>query len=53
MNEDLTWLPAWRIRELIGKEVSPVEVTEHFLNRIEEHDGGCATLAPSSSAATR
>jgi Asp-tRNA(Asn)/Glu-tRNA(Gln) amidotransferase A subunit family amidase len=40
MAEGLTWLPAWQIRELIVKrEVSPVEVTEHFLGRIQEHDG--------------
>jgi Asp-tRNA(Asn)/Glu-tRNA(Gln) amidotransferase A subunit family amidase len=37
MTDELTWLPAWRIRELIEKhEVSSSEVTEHFLGRIEE-----------------
>jgi Asp-tRNA(Asn)/Glu-tRNA(Gln) amidotransferase A subunit family amidase len=40
MGDDLTWEPAWRLRERIGaKEISPSEVTEHFLGRIEEHDG--------------
>jgi Asp-tRNA(Asn)/Glu-tRNA(Gln) amidotransferase A subunit family amidase len=37
MSDELTWLPAWRITELIGKrEVSCAEVTDHFLGRIEE-----------------
>ena len=38
MSDELTWMPAWRMRELIAaKEVSCSEVTEHFLGRIEEH----------------
>jgi aspartyl-tRNA(Asn)/glutamyl-tRNA(Gln) amidotransferase subunit A len=39
MSADLTWLPAWSIRSLIvGHEVSPVEVIEHFLGRIEDNN---------------
>ncbi|MCU1344052.1 MAG: hypothetical protein JWL70_318 [Acidimicrobiia bacterium] len=39
MSDELTWMPAVEIRDRIAKgEVSPVEVTEHFLARIEEHN---------------
>ncbi|MFN3974387.1 MAG: amidase [Dehalococcoidia bacterium] len=35
-NQDFTWLPGWRIRELIARrQVSPVEVARHFLERID------------------
>ena len=38
-DADLTWLPAWRLAELIaGRAISPVAVTEHFLARIAEFD---------------
>jgi aspartyl-tRNA(Asn)/glutamyl-tRNA(Gln) amidotransferase subunit A len=37
--DEITWMPAWQIRELIAKrDVSPVEVVDHFLARIEEYD---------------
>lgn len=35
-DNDVTWLPAWRLRELVAaKEISPVELTRHFLDRID------------------
>ena len=38
MGDDLTWMSVQQIRELIVRgEVSPVEVTDHFLGRIDEH----------------
>lgn len=38
-SDGLTFLPAWRIAELIAlREVSAIEVTEHFLARIEALD---------------
>jgi Asp-tRNA(Asn)/Glu-tRNA(Gln) amidotransferase A subunit family amidase len=37
MSDELTWMPAHEMRDLVAKgEVSPVEVTDHFLGRIEE-----------------
>ncbi|SHN19599.1 amidase [Cryptosporangium aurantiacum] len=37
MTEELTWLDAWSIRELIVRgEISATTVVDHFLGRIEE-----------------
>ncbi|MFQ5879992.1 MAG: amidase, partial [Dehalococcoidia bacterium] len=34
--DDLTFAPAWQLRDLIRRrELSPVEITEHYLRRIE------------------
>ena len=33
---DLHYTPVWRLRELLdSRQLSSVELTEHFLNRIE------------------
>jgi Asp-tRNA(Asn)/Glu-tRNA(Gln) amidotransferase A subunit family amidase len=54
MSDALTWLPAWEIRELVAKkEVSPVEVTEHFLGRIEEHESTLRTFTTLDAAGAR
>lgn len=38
-DTDLSWLPAWRLREMIGKrQLTPTDVVEHFLARIEKLD---------------
>ena len=48
----LTGLSAWELRELMRRrELSPVEVTEHFLGRIEAHDAVLGSFATSTSGA--
>lgn len=40
MTTELTWMPGWQLRDMVAKrEVSCREVLEHFLGRIEEHNG--------------
>ena len=54
MPDELTWLPAWQIRDLISKrDVSPVEVVDHFLARIEEHDHTLKSFAYVDAAGAR
>ena len=38
-DDSLSWMPGWKLRDLIvQRKVSPVEVTKHFLDRIESLD---------------
>ena len=38
-TDDFTYTPAWRLAELVrNREVSPIELTAHFLKRIQELD---------------
>ncbi len=54
MSEDITWMPARQIGELIAqREISPIEVTEHFLGRIDEHDHKLKAFAHVDRAGAR
>ena len=53
-EDNLTWMPAWQIRDLVAaRDVSAAEVLEHFLNRIEEHDGTLNAFKPLDTAGAR
>jgi amidase/aspartyl-tRNA(Asn)/glutamyl-tRNA(Gln) amidotransferase subunit A len=52
--DELTWLAAWQLRDLMAtRQVSPVEVTEHFLARIEEHNPVLRALRHVDAAGAR
>jgi aspartyl-tRNA(Asn)/glutamyl-tRNA(Gln) amidotransferase subunit A len=54
MLDELTWMPAWQIRDRICRgEVSPVEVLEHFLRRIEEFNPTLKAFAHLDAAGAR
>ena len=49
-DDDLTWMPGWRLRDLMVRgELSPTDVTRHFLERISALDrqlNSFITVAP-------
>jgi Asp-tRNA(Asn)/Glu-tRNA(Gln) amidotransferase A subunit family amidase len=54
VRDDLRWLPAWRIRQLVAaREVSPVEVVEQCIERIEALDPAFHAFRMTDHAAAR
>ena len=52
--DELTWKPAWQLRDLMASgELSPVEVTDHFLARIEKLDPVLSAFAHVDAAGAR
>jgi aspartyl-tRNA(Asn)/glutamyl-tRNA(Gln) amidotransferase subunit A len=53
-KEELSWIPAWRAVQLISKgELSPVELLEHVLGRIEALDPVLKTFSHIDMAGAR
>ncbi len=53
-EKELTWLPAWRIRDLVAKrDVSAREVVDHFLGRIESLNPALHAIAHLDAAGAR
>jgi aspartyl-tRNA(Asn)/glutamyl-tRNA(Gln) amidotransferase subunit A len=53
-KDELSWMPAWRAAELIARrEISPVELLEHVLGRIEALDPVLRTFSHVDAAAAR
>ncbi len=52
--DELTWMPAWEMRDLMAKgDLSPVEVVDHFLARIEQLDPTLHAFAHLDAAGAR